>query len=293
MANSTRITSASSTTKRLSTLIAGYVAAILLIPTTFTQSANANQLEACASEECVSYFKKFKRAARRGYISAEYNTAKFYYYGYGTEVNKALALKYYRKSAVNGSKEAQYMTGLIFITEQGVQDHDQGIYWLERAAANGHIHAVFLLGKVHAQGDTNNGAVPNYQASDKWLSRAFEKRYHKLPALVKELNAKKVFNEVNYPSLYNKLVEHNMWLAKNSTGSVDLSNWEGKTYERITVTGYTMQQGFDTLLASFRGRNATSGSRLGGDCQLKAACQRKSLNEMKDSMWVSQRLCSD
>ncbi|WP_448555778.1 tetratricopeptide repeat protein [Thalassotalea montiporae] len=289
MANSTRITSASSTNKRLSTLIAGYVAAMLLIPTTFTQPANANQLEACNTEECASYFKKFKRAARKGYVSAQYNTAKFYYYGYGTEADKALALKYYRKTAVNGSKEAQYMTGLIYVSEPDLQDHEQGIYWLERAAANGHIHAAFLLGKAHAQGDTINGGAPNYQASDIWLTKSFDKRYNKLPALVEELNAKKVFNETNYPSLYNKLVEHNMWLAKNSDGEVALSNWDGKTYERITVTGYSQTEAFDNLLATFRGRNNSTGSRLGSDCQLTGACARKSLNEMKDSQWVSQQ----
>ncbi|REL24359.1 tetratricopeptide repeat protein [Thalassotalea euphylliae] len=262
---------------------------MLLIPTTFTQSANANQLEACNTEECVSYFKKFKRAARKGYVSAQYNTAKFYYYGYGTEADKALALKYYRKTAVNGSKEAQYMTGLIYVSEPDLQNHEQGIYWLERAAANGHIHAAFLLGKAHAQGDTINGGAPNYQASDIWLTKAFDKRYNKLPALVEELNAKKVFNETNYPSLYNKLVEHNMWLAKNSNGEVALSNWDGKTYERITVTGYSQTEAFDNLLATFRGRNNSTGSRLGSDCQLTGACARKSLNEMKDSQWVSQQ----
>ncbi|REL24360.1 tetratricopeptide repeat protein [Thalassotalea euphylliae] len=289
MTNQVNTNSKRASSKRISTLVAAMMSTLVFASVTYTGAASAAQITACDTAECVSYFKKFKRAARKGYISAEYNTAKFYYYGYGTEVDKTLALKYYRKSAVNGSKEAQYMTGLIFVSEPGLQDHKQGVYWLERAAANGHIHALFLLGKAHAQGDIQNSGAPNYQASDKWLSRAFDKRYSKLPKLVEELNNQKVFNETNYPSLYNKLVEHNMWLAKTDAGSVDLTNWEGKTYERITVTGSTLKQGFDMLLANFRSRNDSTGSRLGGDCQLKAACQRKSLNEMKDSMWVSQK----
>ncbi|REL27281.1 sel1 repeat family protein [Thalassotalea euphylliae] len=289
MAKSTNITFTSNTSMRVSTLITGIAVAVLFTFTAMTKPAIANQLSACDSEACVSYFKKFKRAARKGYVSAQYNTAKFYYYGYGTDIDKALALKYYRKTAVNGSKEAQYMTGLIYVSEPDLQDHEQGIYWLERAAANGHIHASFLLGKAHAQGDVEKGNPPNYEASDKWLSRSFDTRDNKLPALIEALHKKNVFNETNYPSLYHKLVEHNMWLAKNSDSEVALSNWDGKTYERMTITGYSQTQAFDNLLATFRGRNNSTGSRLGGDCQLTAACTRKSLNEMKDSMWVSQK----
>lgn len=289
MAKLKSVTSKSRTSKRLSILTSSFVAASIFTFTTITQQAIANQLTACDSEECVSYFKKFKRAARKGYVSAQYNTAKFYYYGYGTEADKALALKYYRKTAVNGSKEAQYMTGLIYVSEPDLQDHEQGIYWLERAAANGHIHAAFLLGKAHAQGDIEKGNLPNYHASDKWLSKSFDKRDNKLPALIETLHEKNVFNETNYPTLYNKLVEQNMWLAKNNNGAIALSNWDGKTYERITITGYSQTKAFDNLLATFRGRNNSTGSRLGGDCQLTGACARKSLNEMKDSQWVSQQ----
>ena len=141
-----------------------------------------------------------------------------------------------------------------------------------------HLDAAFLLGKVHASG--NN---PNYEESDRWLTLAFDKRYHKVPYFVEELDQKQVFNETNYPRLYQKLVDNNMWLQNNQ-----LSNWDGKPYERITVTGSTLNATFDTLLATFRGRNSSTGSRISGDCYKKAACQRKDLNDMKDSIWVSQ-----
>ena len=255
------------------------VLAISLLLAFAANQAKAKDLEPCVTEECVNYFNKFQRAARRGFISAEYNLAKFYYYGYGTDKNETQALKYYRKAAVNGAKEAQYMAGLLYITNEILKDFEQGAYWLERASLNGHIHAAFLLGKSYVLAADK----PNFPHADLWLTVAFDKQYHKVPNLIEQLSQKGVFNEDNFPMLYNRLVEKNMWVVDGQ-----LSNWDGKTYERITVTGSSLQTGFDTLLASFRGRNSSTGSRIAGDCYRTGACQRKTLNEMKDSMWVSQ-----
>ena len=263
--------------------MAKYLLAIVLFSVwCFPLVVKSAALEACDTSVCKTHFKGFKKAARRGYLSAEYNIAKFYYFGYGTEVNYESALRYYRKSAVKGVKEAQYMAGLLYITNEALKDYDQGIKWLERAANYNHPHAAFLLGKVHA---TNGTEKANYQESDKWLSHSFDHKYHKLSALVETLAKNGQFNEKNYPELYQKLINENLWL--DHTGQ--FSNWDSNRYERITITGISQTIAFDNLLAKFRGRNNTSGSRLKGDCAMTGACQRKSLNEMKDSMWVSQK----
>lgn len=241
----------------------------------------ARTLESCMTEDCVTYFQKFKKAARRGFISAEYNLAKFYYYGYGTEKNDQQALKYYRKAAVQGSKVAQYMTGLLYVTNQQIQDVEQGLYWLERAALNDHKDATFLLGKALA---ANAKHIDDYHISDIWLMKSFERKEPKLSSLIEELSAANKFNEKYYPLLYNKLIEQNMFIVNG-----ELTNYQPTTYERITVTGSSLQSGFDTILASFRGRNSTTGSRIAGDCVMNASCQRKTLNEMKDSIYVSQK----
>lgn len=244
--------------------------------------AQSAALEPCDTEVCKTHFKKFKKAARRGYLSAQYNTGKFYYFGYGTNIDQEKALYYYRKAAVKGVKEAQYMAGLLFITNDELKDYNQGIKWLERAANFNHVHAAFLLGKVHAIG---TGGKANYQKSDKWLSYSFDNKHNKLPAFIETLAESGQFNEANYPILYPKLIKENLWQEQSGK----FANWESNNYERITVTGTSQKIAFDNLLAKFRGRNNTSGSRLKGDCTMTAACQRKSLNEMKDSMWVSQK----
>ncbi|WP_448212270.1 tetratricopeptide repeat protein [Colwellia sp. MEBiC06753] len=242
--------------------------------------APAAKFDSCNTEQCVSYFEKFKKAARQGFVSAEYNTAKFYYYGYGTEQNDEQALKYYRKAAVKGIKEAQYMTGLLYVTHPELNEIEQGLYWLERAALNGHKHAGFLLGKSLAANIDGN---KDYQEADKWLVESLERNYYKMPELIEQLVSIGVFTEQNFPQMHNHLIEQNQFIVKGK-----LTNFEPVQYERITVTGSTLESGFDTLLKNFRGRNSTTGSRIGEDCALTGACQRKSLNEMKDSIWVRQ-----
>lgn len=243
-------------------------------------SANAVSVPQCMTEECVERFKGFKKAAKRGHLGAVYNIGKFYYFGYGTEIDHKLSLKYYRKAAVLGAKEAQYMSGLIYLTNDDLYDFKQGTKWLSRADAFNHPHAPFLLGKAYV---TDKDHI-DYTKSDFYLAKAFDNKYGKLPQLIDDLIASNQFNETNYPQLTNKLVEANLWIEDGK-----LSDWLVKDYETITVSGRSLETTLDEILVNYRSRNDTTGSRLNADCVKKAACQRKSLNEMKDSIWVSQK----
>ena len=48
-----------------------------------------------------------------------------------------------------------------------------------------------------------------------------------------------------------------------------------------------LQTVFDGMLGGFRKKLKSTGSRLAIRCSDNVACQEKSLNEMKDSIWVS------
>ena len=245
-----------------------------------TTSVNANGLPQCSEGKCVEQFKQFKKAAKRGHVGANYNTGKFYYFGYGTDVDRELALKYYRKAAVQGAKEAQYMTGVIYLTNEELYDFKQATKWLNRADKFNHPHAPFLLGKAYI----SDNDYKDYQKADAYLSKSFDLKYAKLPTLIEQLIATNEFNETNFPELTNRLIAANLWIEDGK-----LSDWLTNDYERLTVAGNSLENSLDMILASYRSRNNTTGSRLNGDCVQTASCKRKSLNEMKDSMWVSRK----
>ena len=88
---------------------------VILACTVLFLSVNlqAEDIVECQKEECVNYFNKFKKGAKRGYIQANATLGQFYYVGYGTEKDEDNALKYLNKAAVKGERSSQYLVGAI------------------------------------------------------------------------------------------------------------------------------------------------------------------------------------
>ncbi|MBA6341769.1 sel1 repeat family protein [Colwellia sp. MB02u-10] len=81
-----------------------------------------------------------------------YNLAKFYHYSFGTEIDKARALNFYKKAGMPGLGEAEYRAGMLLLTDEEIYNFDDGINWLQQASRKGQPNAEFLLGQNFFQG---------------------------------------------------------------------------------------------------------------------------------------------
>lgn len=248
---------------------------ITIIITALTSAFNASalQISKCKTSECVTYFKSFKKASYRGHKNAMYNLAKFYHYGFGTEIDKARALSFYKKAGMRGLREAEYKAGMLLLTDEDLYDFDDGVNWLQRASRKGQPNAAFLLGQSFF-------SKQRYTNADTWLTKVYESHPIKMASWLKKAKLTKAFNESNLPSLH-KAFEINPLKNLDSAASDNI--------EVITITAMHRNSLLDSMLAGFRKRITSTGTRLPNiTCDQNVACNKKSLNEMKDSIWVNQ-----
>jgi hypothetical protein len=250
---------------------------IALASLTLAFNTSALQITECKTDECVTYFKSFKKASNRGHRNATYTLAKFYHFGFGTEVDKARALKFYKRAGIKGVREAEYKAGMLLLTEEELYDLDDGIKWLKRAARKGQPNAAFLLGRTYL-------AKQRYQEADTWLTLVYKAHPTKIVRWISEAQQDQAFDKNNLPTLHVALEETPLetFNILNSAASHNI--------EVVTVTGLHRNTSLDAMLASYRKRVTSTGTRLPNiTCDQNVACNKKSLNEMKDSIWVSQR----
>lgn len=245
---------------------------ILLSVLLFSFNSSAITIKACDTSDCVNYFKSFKKAAQRGHPKAAFILGKFYQNGYGTPVNISKAINYYKKAASFGIKEAKFKAGYLLLTNKENYDYDEGIKWLTKAARFNHPNAAFFLGITYFD-------EKNFSDADKWLAIAYEKHQVDMPKWLNHINKNKQYDETELPLLASALAD-------------DPINIEGETagfdqnIERITITSPFINSMFDSMLGGFRSKITSTGSRLPIRCADNVACQEKSLDELKDSIWV-------
>ncbi len=95
------------------------------------------------AEDDGKAFDLFRRAADGGLAAAQYNLANMYMYGYGipegTEEPEREAVRLYIDAALGGNADAQYTLGLMLLAGSVVvQDPEEAMVWIQRAAAQGH-----------------------------------------------------------------------------------------------------------------------------------------------------------
>jgi hypothetical protein len=237
-------------------------------------NASAVKISECMTSECVTYFKSFKKASGRGHRNAMYNLGKFYEFGFGTDINKAKALSQYKKAGINGVREAEYKAGEILLTDKELYNFDDGVNWLKRASRKGHPRAAFLLGQSYY-------ANKDYADADVWLTTVYSAHPKRIVNWLTKAQKVDSFNQQNLPSLHAAFEQ-----TPISTHKAIANN----NIEVITVTGQHLYSALDSMLGGFRKKIRTTGTRLPNiTCDQSVACAKKSLNEMKDSMWVSQK----
>ncbi|NQZ82737.1 MAG: sel1 repeat family protein [Colwellia sp.] len=229
-------------------------------------SVNAAKLAPCMTNECIEYFNKFKVSAKRGHPVAMNTLGQFYEYGYGTEKNELLALKYYEKSSRLDHPVAQYKAGLLYLSSEKHKDITKGVNYLEKSATNKVKKAFFLLGIIYLNKDF--GAYDLAKA-DEYLAKAYDNKHEDMPTIIDYLNEKNRIQTDTFPSLLSALKTTPLAVNKNS-----VSVWPDDGTEVITVVAPPIEDIFHGQLMSFRQRIKSTGSRFAGrSCkQMKNYC---------------------
>jgi len=86
---------------------------------------------------------RFRAAAERGQMAAQYNLGVLYFLGQGVPEDHAQAAKWFRRAADQGDPDSQYNLGIFYFRGLGVgRDMRQSFLWLDRAAKQGHAEAI-------------------------------------------------------------------------------------------------------------------------------------------------------
>ncbi|MFD2165137.1 tetratricopeptide repeat protein [Thalassotalea euphylliae] len=229
-----------------------------------SSAAFAAKIEPCDTEECVTYFKKFKTGANRGSADAMATLGQFYYFGYGTEPDIEKAFYYLKRSARLGNLAALYKLGLFYLSDKEHQDLNKGLRYLEKSAFRHYRSATFLLGITYYNKDF--GAF-NQEKADIYLAKAYEQRHHDMPTVIDYIQEREEITPDKFPLLHKALTKTP--LAKQN----NISEWPSDEVEVITVTSMPLKAALDQQIISFRKPAKSLGSRLPTkSCQDSMGC---------------------
>ena len=262
----------------------------------------AAKIGPCQQEECVNYFKEYKKYAKAGYSEAMATLAELYYYGHGTDANLSRALKYYRSGAKYGSVKGQYKAAMMYLTNEEYKDLDQGVKYLKKAARNKNVDAAFLLGVIHYKEDFYER---DFDEADKWLAQAYEWKHKKMGAFITFIKESNDFTKKNFPELFEQVADNPIpvetvnvqpkpeqkveTVAQENTEEqqegIQDGNSNESTMEVITITS-DLHDLFRSQLASLRNTYpekgaVTTGSKIIG----KTCAQTLSCGVVESSEW--------
>ena len=176
--------------------------------------ANAYYFGRGVAKSYEEAFNWYYKSAVQNYAKAQCSLGKLYYFGYGTEqsydqyfywINKAaeqllpnallemfycysnghgvaksdvIAGQYALKAANLGVKDAQYNVGVFYLKgSYGFPiDNEKGIYYLELAANQGEVDALYYLGRHYVVGDV---CKVNYEKAFTYLQNALNKEQYR------------------------------------------------------------------------------------------------------------------
>jgi TPR repeat protein len=102
--------------------------------------------------EATREYKKQKKAAKKGYATAQNNLGTMYYEGRGVPQSDALAVEWIRKAADQGNANAQFNLGLMYRKGKGVHQSDAlAAEWFRKAADQGDADAQNYLEVMYEQ----------------------------------------------------------------------------------------------------------------------------------------------
>jgi uncharacterized protein len=92
-------------------------------------------------------FKKCKDKAEKGDADSQYHLGSMYEFGRGISINYKEAIRWYKKSALQGDAIAQFKLGSL-----NSHDYKESLKWYQLSADQGHSNAQYELGLMHKLG---------------------------------------------------------------------------------------------------------------------------------------------
>jgi TPR repeat protein len=107
------------------------------------------------------------RAAKKGYMPAQYLVAQIYHVGNRKFRDLEQAKYWYKKAAQQGNAKAQYnLANFYYLSKGGDRSFKKAFKWYQKAAKQGHVRAQYSLGLRYLLG---KGVDKNYEKAAKWL----------------------------------------------------------------------------------------------------------------------------
>lgn len=123
-------------------------------------------------------------ADRKNNLAAQLLVAEAYFYGRGTETNRAEAVKWYSRAAVQEDANAQASLGLCAFRGWGCErNYDVAAEWYQKAAAQGNLAAMSDLAFCYMNG---YGVEKNPQVAFDWAMKAAQRGHAPAQVLVAE-----------------------------------------------------------------------------------------------------------
>ena len=126
----------------------------------------------------IQSFQLNQSKANQGDADAQFNLALQYYNGTGTPQDTRYAIYWYKKAAVQGHVNALYFLGKLYLEglgEEVTQDSKKAVYWLTKAAKQGLGNAQYSLGHMYEYGD---GGPQDYKQAFFWYTKAAEQGHY-------------------------------------------------------------------------------------------------------------------
>ncbi len=227
---------------------------LFLLIGSISLSTDAATIKPCTDKNCVDNFQQIANGAKRGHVDAITTLAQFYYFGYGTDIDREKAFVLFKKGARLGNLAAQYKTGLIYLSNDKFKNLDKGIRYLERASRRNYLNSTFLLGVVYMN---KTFGLHNKEKADTYLTRSLKDKHQDMPVVVDYLTEIDELNADHYPKLFNALQD--ISFAKTSDNK---SIWPVDETEVITITSPSIDTIVSQQVIAFRRPNKSTGSRL-------------------------------
>lgn len=121
-------------------------------------------------KDLAEALKWYRKSAVQGYSSAQNDVGKFYENGWVVAQDYVEAMKWYVLSANQGLSYGQHNLALLFYGGQGTpKDYVEAAKWFSKAAEQGHSTAAYFLGWLYC---TGNGIEKNYASALFWYRKA-------------------------------------------------------------------------------------------------------------------------
>lgn len=129
---------------------------------------------------------ELRAKAEKGDAESQFILGLIYSTGDGGPMNKAEAVKWYRKAAEQGHTRAQFLLGVMYSNGRGIpKDEIEAVKWWRKAAEQGEAKAQFHLGLQYALGE---GVPKDDVLAYKWslLAGAKHEEYRKSISIIEQ-----------------------------------------------------------------------------------------------------------